>query len=445
MRVSLSEIQRYADTLAELSAEANVVARGQIALWMSMHPEATVAECRELAAYVVSRTVERYGDAAATNAAKLYDEVMDAEGVDVGAAEHYDGPDGAAIDGAVRRLVGRLDGESPDREGFLDQVGALVSEKVRKAASDTVVRNVERDAGTRKGRGVRFARIPQRPDPCPWCVMLASRGFDYKSAESAAAGSHHRCTCLVMPGVNGKTVVEGYDQKGMYDRYKSCRETIEHDLRPGWERLSKAEQDAYENGYNEYCEKRIVAEMGTRDRHWLKTGEPTETEYSEKSEERYGILIDSSLPLSERYALRNITGKDNEKKDVFVHHMLSRNGFSVRTRLIVNQGGDENIDIDLNGCLCEVKSPEGNPNASAKDELKFIYRDVQRARHQFEDRVGKEGKAPVPLRLVMSNYYTGFGADREDELFQRFCHEVDRQGFTEALFIKKDGTIIRAK
>lgn len=221
MRVSLAEIQQYAKTLASLSDIAAERSSVAITFWMTAHPEATVAECREFAIMAVRDAVARYGDAAAQQAAILYDNVMDAEGVDVPSALTYDGPDEDAIEGTVRRLAGKLAGDIPDADGFLEQVRNLSADKVRDAASETVMRNVERDARTKKGKNIRFARIPQRSNPCPWCVMLASRGFDYKSAKSAAAGSHHRCTCLVVPGVKGKTEVDGYDPDSWYDKWKN--------------------------------------------------------------------------------------------------------------------------------------------------------------------------------------------------------------------------------
>lgn len=275
MRVSLAEIQRYAKTLGRLSDLAAERSSAAIALWMTNHPDATVAECREFAIMAVRDAVTRYGDAAAERAATLYDEVMSGEGVDVPSAISYDGPDEGAIEGTVRRLVGKIGGDRPDVDGFLEQVRNLSGDKVRDAASETVMKNVERDARTKKGKGIRYARIPQRPDPCPWCVMLASRGFDYKSAKSAAAGKHHNCTCLVVAGIKDKTEVDGYDPKGMYDRYKSCEKTIGHDLQPSWDAMSPAEREEYED-FNDYCKKRVLEEMDTRDRHWLKTGEEPE-------------------------------------------------------------------------------------------------------------------------------------------------------------------------
>lgn len=270
MRIRLHEIQDYAKTLLDLSELAAEFVNSSIALWMTANPDASIAECREYAKAAVSAAVGRYGDAAAVNASKLYDEVMDGEGVDVPYAAIYGG-DEKVIDGTVRRQVEKLKGDSPDRDGFLEQVGKLASDQVRHAARNTIASNVRRDSKTRRGRRVRFARVPTRPDPCGYCVMLASRGFIYLSMESAEAANHHNCTCLFVPGIDGVTKVDGYDPDGMYDRYKACRGTIAHDLATEKDRLLAA--GAYDaDAFNEWCKNRIVDEMNTRHRAWLKDG-----------------------------------------------------------------------------------------------------------------------------------------------------------------------------
>ena len=220
MRVKLHEIQDYAKTLASLSDVAESSVSSSIAMWMTQHPDATVAECREFAKSVVTAAVERYGDAAAVNATRLYDDVMAAEGVAVEPAALYEGPNAGKIDGTVRRQAAKLVGDSPDVDGFIRQVGTLAQDMVHAAANETVAKNVERDAKTKKGKSVRFARVPQRAVPCEWCAMLASRGFVYTSSDAAEAGSHHNCTCIVVPGIKGKTRVDGYDPDLYYDLWK---------------------------------------------------------------------------------------------------------------------------------------------------------------------------------------------------------------------------------
>lgn len=74
-------------------------------------------------------------------------------------------------------------------------------------------------AASRRGDPARYARVLRGPEPCGWCFMLASKGFEYKSAE-AASHSHRGCRCVVVPG-DPDGAIEGYDLDGMRGRYDS--------------------------------------------------------------------------------------------------------------------------------------------------------------------------------------------------------------------------------
>lgn len=178
---------------------------------MSANPRASVAELREAAIRITMAALGEDGDAASALACELFDSVMGAEGVRVLGATVYDGPRSEAVEATVRRVVGDVDGTPERAAEFVERVGQLAERETRLAASSTMERNVERAAKTKNGRRVRFARVPTKSVPCPWCAMLASRGFVYESADSAEAGSHHHCTCTIVPGVKGSTKVAGYD------------------------------------------------------------------------------------------------------------------------------------------------------------------------------------------------------------------------------------------
>ncbi|MBR1745702.1 MAG: hypothetical protein IJ734_07000 [Fibrobacter sp.] len=59
------------------------------------------------------------------------------------------------------------------------------------------------------------------PTTCPFCLMLASRGFVYLSEESAGDFDrfHRHCDCRIVPGT-ADTKVDGYDPAELYDRWK---------------------------------------------------------------------------------------------------------------------------------------------------------------------------------------------------------------------------------
>ena len=81
------------------------------------------------------------------------------------------------------------------------------------------------------GRRVRFARIPTGATTCPYCCMLASRGFAYSSELSALNANHRHCDCRIVEGFEGMTV-EGYDPGYYYDIWKHPEKREEADEDP---------------------------------------------------------------------------------------------------------------------------------------------------------------------------------------------------------------------
>lgn len=94
-----------------------------------------------------------------------------------------------------------------------EAVRGLARDQVRRAANRTMRHNAARD-----GRG--YARVPMGGEACGFCIMLASRGFVYRSAQTAGEGNHYHsdCRCKVIPGFGGMTV-EGYDPSEYARRY----------------------------------------------------------------------------------------------------------------------------------------------------------------------------------------------------------------------------------
>ena len=76
---------------------------------------------------------------------------------------------------------------------------------------------------------VRFARVPTGATTCPYCLMLASRGFVYHSELKALNANHRYCDCRIVEGFDGMQV-EGYDPDLYYDMWKNPEkygETVE--------------------------------------------------------------------------------------------------------------------------------------------------------------------------------------------------------------------------
>lgn len=76
----------------------------------------------------------------------------------------------------------------------LDRTASAIQKSVKQALVDTIGENTALDP-----LEVRYARWPQNPDPCAWCVLRASRGAVYWTESTAERGDHLKCGCRVTP------------------------------------------------------------------------------------------------------------------------------------------------------------------------------------------------------------------------------------------------------
>lgn len=136
-------------------------------------------------------------------------------------------------------------------------LAAYVGYSVKDAAGRTVFGNGRRDS-----RRVMFARIPRGsksyPNGCPFCQMLASRGFVYRSKLTAGGIDpnhyHDNCQCMVVPSW-GDGSVEGYDP---HDYDEGYQQYLEQDH-------SEHEQHVRETQRNRYdAEGRLKSGDGNR-------------------------------------------------------------------------------------------------------------------------------------------------------------------------------------
>jgi hypothetical protein len=100
------------------------------------------------------------------------------------------------------------------RAKFDKECADLAEFYVRRCAYENTVRNCG-------ANNVMYARVPTGTETCGFCFMLASRGFVYHSETTAkgAHGVHRNCDCIILPGKNGRTEIDGYDWRGMQERW----------------------------------------------------------------------------------------------------------------------------------------------------------------------------------------------------------------------------------
>lgn len=102
-----------------------------------------------------------------------------------------------------------------DVDHFIDQATERLSYDTKRAQGRTVYR-----AGQGDPRRVRYARVTAPGSTCKFCLMLASRGFEYRSNISAGGQDpdhyHANCRCMVVPNWSDKSGKLAYDVEG-YD------------------------------------------------------------------------------------------------------------------------------------------------------------------------------------------------------------------------------------
>lgn len=147
---------------------------------------------------------DRYGNAAASLACKMYDSVAEASGVLVAPAE----PAEVATYAEVAKTVNG----TKQNDNLLSNA---VSRLCKMTAADTILNNAERD-------GAQFAWIPSG-DSCAFCFTLSSRGWQYISKESRKNGHaehiHANCDCTYAIRFSNKNNVEGYNPDAMREEY----------------------------------------------------------------------------------------------------------------------------------------------------------------------------------------------------------------------------------
>lgn len=201
--------------------------------FMRRNPNATVAETRDFARAAVSQVATEYGNAAGQVAMQVFDGIMAAEDVPTRGASLYDGPDVEAISRGAHYQARWLTDPEPNPDRFVQEMRELAEYHVRRAANRTAIDNVERTSSGRTGRAsrVRYARVPTGGETCTYCAMLASRGFVYRSSESAGHADHRNCDCLIVPGLKGQTSIDGYDLQALRSVYDAFVEIDQSTLR----------------------------------------------------------------------------------------------------------------------------------------------------------------------------------------------------------------------
>lgn len=353
------------------------------------------AEIRDAVASLMSAHVDAHSAATQALASGFVEDILEAQGG--GAAVEVVERDVAyPASQSARYWYRRID--EGDIDGFVAGCESFVERSVSHAGDMSLLDG----AFGRKGKArLRYARVPSGPT-CPFCLMLASRGFAYVTPESAGelGKFHDRCDCRIVAGYEGLKV-KGYDPEGMRVRIKACRDAIgsPSDVWDDFAALPQAEKARYgrggraydarlpeelverigehSNAFNDYYFQRIMAEVATRDREWLYDGTVHEPTYATAAIKK---SVTETNPWEERSAKRLATV--GIKPDFIRDYEWFVDTDGIKKR--------RGLPDFANGV--EMKTPKASKNPYGAVD------------NYLESCIGKKGLT----RIVIDNYESGF-------------------------------------
>ena len=209
-----SYIDNYTRSLEQLSAAGQQALAQRIALVDFSDMTAAADELVEIMEAYCGTTAETAAELAAAfyNGMSVYQTGLAYDAIPVSA--HV--PEGTEV--AVRGIFQQaVDGDIPS---MTTQLLMRLDYETKRAAGQTVLDNVAGDP-----RKPRYARAPSGIETCDFCIMLASRGFVYRSAATAGELNHYHahCRCRIVPGFGSDPAAEGYDPEYWYQQYKEMR------------------------------------------------------------------------------------------------------------------------------------------------------------------------------------------------------------------------------
>lgn len=179
--------------------------------------------------------VTKYGEGSAELACQMYDALAEAANAGVPAAE----PAEPADYGEVARMVNATKNQNPAN------LPNGVSRLVKRAGADTTLKNAVRD-------GAEWAWVPHG-DTCPFCITLASNGWQKASSKVLKGGHaehiHANCDCEFAIRFDHKTTVAGYDPDKYLAQYNAAGGDINKMRRVNYaankERINAQKRAAY--------------------------------------------------------------------------------------------------------------------------------------------------------------------------------------------------------
>ena len=244
-----------------------------------------IARARDEIIVIMQGYLGIYTDMAAEMAATFFDGVrkyQKARGTYTAIAQSGYSP--KQTDEAVRGMIQTIVDDPAATAAFYKKIMDATVYCIKSAAANTTMQNARRDPAK-----PRYARVPEytpatyvpwgkekgvthNPDlaatgTCPFCSMLASRGFVYYSAKAAGEDQHWHegCDCVVVPSYNDAGAA-GYDPEAYLQDWQDSMSRV-------------AKERAEEDGTS------YVEEFNAIEKHYSQAGSASKYASTERREQ----------------------------------------------------------------------------------------------------------------------------------------------------------------
>lgn len=416
--ISRKFLNTYQKEVDQASKEASLYVKSAYQVFMEQNPNISFIEIRNYVLEAINDSLSIFGGQASLIANDFFDQLAEMAGEDI-TSEMYQNVNMERVNKSLHYYAKNLVEGNNDK--FEKNIVDLTAFHVKREAFENLKYNCKKN-------GLAYARVPSGRETCAFCFILSSRGFCYDSEFSAGGKGnkyHPHCDCIIVPGfgvgsgVDPDKQIEGYKPTEMKKRYEEVCATVQYFCT-----LEKySESGAYKKyGYNfsEWKLSIINSELRKRDKKWLWSGKLPSVDYKKPFKEF--IELDKN---------KAVIKKDGWK-DVFAHKALQKSGFSVVVRKEDSPKGYSNIDLEINGQLWEIKSPDGGSKRQVKNAF-------AKADRQF----ATQYKTNDPIRVVFNGKYS---LKDDDWLIKKIksC-EQNRKNIESILYITKEGKVLKLK
>lgn len=334
MQISKKDWDNYINRLSKINTEAARLVKTYI-------DQNGVEDTQALINYSY-RVAAKYGNASASLAAMMYDVVSDLEGMVLSSAELAELPKYGEVAKAVQGTL--KTSQNPE------EIAGAVSRLVKRTGQDTLLKNAERDKA-------QFAWIPNG-DSCPFCITLASRGWQNMSSKALKGGHaehiHSNCDCSYMIRHSKDFNVAGYNPEKYYQMYS------EAEGKTGAEKINSMRRKYYEENKDKISAQKNDAYKKIKDKQHKGRGYDVLKEYLEDATPRRGLF-------DKEANFENKMGEEETAKIIF-----NKLGGDIVLREEVN--GQKNPDYLWMDRLWDLKtiSSEKAANSAIKSGMQQI-------------------------------------------------------------------------